>query len=79
MDNSICHSMKRVQFSIALFLATTSFMAMGCENSETHAEDRLPPTTEYAPSDTINANNKLDSANRAIARDRDTSRVQGAQ
>lgn len=68
--------MRKLHLPLVLALALCLAASSGCQNSETHYEDRLPETTEFAPTDTNDrVNNKLDSAERDIARDRDTSSV----
>lgn len=63
-------------FALALPLAAIT----GCQNAETNYQDQLPETTEFAPTDTnIKVNDKLDFAERNIARDRDTTRSGGGK
>lgn len=68
--------MKNLHLTLVLALALPLAATSGCQNSETHYQDQLPETTEFAPTDTnVKVNNKLDSAERDIARDRDTTSV----
>ncbi len=68
--------MKNLHLTFVLALALPLVATTGCQNSETHYEDRVPETTEFSPTDPkVKENNKLDSAQRDIARDRDTTTV----
>lgn len=72
--------MKNLPLTLVLAVALPLAATTGCQNSETNYQDQLPETTEFAPTDTsVKVNNKLDSAERAIARDRDTSRSADGQ
>lgn len=68
--------MKNLNLPLVLSLTLSVAAISGCQNSETNYQDQLPETTEFAPADTnVKVNNKLDSAERDIARDRDTTSV----
>ena len=68
--------MKNLHLTLVLALALPMVAISGCQNSETHYQDQLPESTEFAPTDPkFKDNNKLDSAERDIARDRDTTTV----
>ena len=64
-------NMKRFYLFLGSLLVFALILTPSCQNSETHPEDRMPETTEFAV-DSAHINNKLDSAKRDIERDRDT-------